>query len=133
MIKHIALTSTDPPARARTAASTAQRRPCTAVRPSSQIPRARARPPTDISSYRTCDAGLSESLNAEIRPLGLRSICVDLGYFRTSFLDPNNRAPYTNRIADYKAITVPADERWKCAFPSPFSSPFSSPAEARLC
>ena len=73
-------------------------------------------------------AGLSESLNTEIRPLGLRSICIDLGYFRTSFLDPNNRAPYTNRIADYKPITIPADERWKCA--SPFSS---SSTEARPC
>ncbi|KZT18860.1 NAD(P)-binding protein [Neolentinus lepideus HHB14362 ss-1] len=45
---------------------------------------------------------LSEALNAEISPLGLRSICIELGYFRTDFLTPDNRSAYTTRIADYE-------------------------------
>ncbi|KAH7923192.1 NAD(P)-binding protein [Leucogyrophana mollusca] len=53
--------------------------------------------------------GVSETLHAEIAPLGLRSICFDFGYFRTSFLTADNRAPYQPRIADYKAMSEQAD------------------------
>ena len=49
-------------------------------------------------------SGLSESLHREIEPLGLRSICFDLGYFRTSFLTAEHRGAEKERIADYKAI-----------------------------
>ena len=48
--------------------------------------------------------GLSEALHNEIEPLGLRSICFDLGYFRTSFLTADHRGAEKERIADYKAI-----------------------------
>ncbi|KAH8093857.1 hypothetical protein BXZ70DRAFT_948182 [Cristinia sonorae] len=34
---------------------------------------------------------LSESLRLEIEPLGLRSICIEPGFFRTNFLKPGNR------------------------------------------
>ncbi|KAF7980286.1 hypothetical protein HWV62_39055 [Athelia sp. TMB] len=45
--------------------------------------------------------GVSEALNAELAPLGLRSVCVDPGYFRTAFLVPENRTPFASRIGDY--------------------------------
>ena len=45
--------------------------------------------------------GVSEALNAELAPLGLRSVCIDPGYFRTAFLVPANRTPFVSRIADY--------------------------------
>ncbi|TFK17998.1 short chain dehydrogenase [Coprinopsis marcescibilis] len=48
--------------------------------------------------------GISYSLHEEIAPLGLRSICVDFGYFRTSFLSEGQRAPAVSRIADYQAV-----------------------------
>ncbi|KAK7459578.1 hypothetical protein VKT23_009560 [Stygiomarasmius scandens] len=48
---------------------------------------------------------LSETLHAEISPLGLRSICIDFGYFRTSFLDAEHRMPHVGKIEDYKDIT----------------------------
>lgn len=42
--------------------------------------------------------GLSESLDAEIAPFGLRSICIEPGYFRTKFISEGNRVPYDNKI-----------------------------------
>ncbi|KAF8190060.1 short chain dehydrogenase [Pholiota molesta] len=47
--------------------------------------------------------GISSSLHDEISPLGLRSICLDFGYFRTSFLAPDQRKPKVARISDYQA------------------------------
>ncbi|KAF8339652.1 short-chain oxidoreductase [Cantharellus anzutake] len=46
---------------------------------------------------------ISESLHEEISPLGLRSIYLEPGYFRTSFLKPGKRSEYVNRIEDYKS------------------------------
>ncbi|KAI0265352.1 short chain dehydrogenase [Gloeopeniophorella convolvens] len=57
--------------------------------------------------------GLSETLDAEISPLGLRSITIELGYFRTELLTTNNRAPYESRIVDYKEISAQADARFE--------------------
>jgi len=57
-----------------------------------------------------CVRGISESLNAEISPLGLRSIVFEPGYFRTDFLTADNRAPHIPRIADYAEITRGAHE-----------------------
>ncbi|KAF8874874.1 short chain dehydrogenase [Gymnopilus junonius] len=54
--------------------------------------------------------GISESLHAEISPLGLRSIHFEFGYFRTSFLAPGQRAPQVYRIADYKQISEQMEE-----------------------
>lgn len=50
-------------------------------------------------------AGLSETLHAEISPLGLRSICFEPGGFRTAALKPDHRTPYDPRITDYAEIT----------------------------
>ncbi|OBZ65286.1 hypothetical protein A0H81_14701 [Grifola frondosa] len=52
--------------------------------------------------------GLSETLNTEIAHLGLRSITVELGYFRTNMIV--NRTSYVNRIADYKEVITKADK-----------------------
>ncbi|PBK86434.1 NAD(P)-binding protein [Armillaria gallica] len=49
--------------------------------------------------------GISETLHVEVSPLGLRSICIDFGYFRTSFLTGDHRKPYVAKIDDYKEIT----------------------------
>ncbi|KAJ7598473.1 short chain dehydrogenase [Mycena floridula] len=49
--------------------------------------------------------GLSMTLDDEISPLGLRSCCIDYGYFRTSFLNADHRKPYVPRISDYKETT----------------------------
>ncbi|KAK1228108.1 hypothetical protein PQX77_008879 [Marasmius sp. AFHP31] len=49
--------------------------------------------------------GISQTLHAEIAPLGLRSICVDFGYFRTSFLTGDHRQPHVARIPDYQEMT----------------------------
>ncbi|KAK0460631.1 uncharacterized protein EV420DRAFT_1332184 [Desarmillaria tabescens] len=49
--------------------------------------------------------GISETLHVEVAPLGLRSICIDLGYFRTSFLTADHRKPHVSRIDDYKELT----------------------------
>ncbi|KAK0484438.1 hypothetical protein IW261DRAFT_1456503 [Armillaria novae-zelandiae] len=49
--------------------------------------------------------GISETLHAEVSPLGLRSICLDFGYFRTAFLSPDHRKPYVAKIGDYREIT----------------------------
>lgn len=48
---------------------------------------------------------MSETLHAEISPFGLRSTCIDFGYFRTEFLTNDHRAPYVPRIADYKEMS----------------------------
>ncbi|KAH7923191.1 NAD(P)-binding protein [Leucogyrophana mollusca] len=49
--------------------------------------------------------GLSETLNAEISPFGLRSICFEFGFFRTNFMAPDHRTPYQPRITDYNPMT----------------------------
>ncbi|KAK0224167.1 hypothetical protein IW262DRAFT_1493014 [Armillaria fumosa] len=49
--------------------------------------------------------GISETLHAEVSPLGLRSICLHFGYFRTAFLSPDHRKPYVPKIDDYREIT----------------------------
>ncbi|OBZ65318.1 hypothetical protein A0H81_14725 [Grifola frondosa] len=51
--------------------------------------------------------GISETLNAEISHLGLRSHVVELGYFSTNIIP--NRIPYVPRISDYSEIIGRAD------------------------
>ncbi|KAJ3570408.1 hypothetical protein NP233_g4424 [Leucocoprinus birnbaumii] len=53
--------------------------------------------------------GISATLHEEIAPLGLRSICIDLGYFRTSFLSSNNRSGWVPRIEDYRPMSEKAE------------------------
>ncbi len=47
-------------------------------------------------------AGLNKNLHAEISPLGLRSTCIEPGYFRTNLLTTNNFKPFTSRIPAYE-------------------------------
>ena len=63
-----------------------------------------------VTNYRTqphrlIHAGLSETLHAEITPLGLRSLNFEPGFFRTSLLRPGHRTPHNPRIADYTEMT----------------------------
>ncbi|KAI0315271.1 hypothetical protein OF83DRAFT_366130 [Amylostereum chailletii] len=55
---------------------------------------------------------LAQTLNAEISPFGLRSICIEPGYFRTAFLQGGNRGPSVSRIEEYKPITGAMDDMW---------------------
>ncbi|KAF8994489.1 short chain dehydrogenase [Cyathus striatus] len=48
--------------------------------------------------------GISQSLHDEISPLGLRSTCIDFGFFRTPFLSSTQRAPPVSRISDYQPL-----------------------------
>ncbi|KAF8906338.1 hypothetical protein CPB85DRAFT_1436984 [Mucidula mucida] len=50
--------------------------------------------------------GLSESLDLEISPLGLRSICFDFGAFRTKFLSVGTFDRIASDIKDYEALAA---------------------------
>ena len=50
-------------------------------------------------------SGISETLSDELEPFGIKSICVDLGYFRTPFLKDTQREPPVARIGDYQKFT----------------------------
>jgi len=54
--------------------------------------------------------GISESLHQELAPLGLRSICVEPGYFKTDLLTADNRAPFHSKIPEYEPVTTAAHE-----------------------
>ncbi|KAL0071229.1 hypothetical protein AAF712_001795 [Marasmius tenuissimus] len=54
--------------------------------------------------------GLSSTLHQEISPLGLRSICVDLGYFRTAFLKEGRCLQSATRLDDYRQIAEESRE-----------------------
>lgn len=47
---------------------------------------------------------MSDALDTEIKPFGLRSICFEPGYFRTSFLADNHRGHGEARIPDYQEL-----------------------------
>ncbi|EIM80691.1 NAD-P-binding protein [Stereum hirsutum FP-91666 SS1] len=53
---------------------------------------------------------ISESMDVELSPFGLRSLCIEPGYFRTKAVDPANRAPYVNHIEDYREMIGAKDE-----------------------
>ena len=54
--------------------------------------------------------GISESLHQELAPLGLRSICIEPGYFKTDLLTTDNRAPFHSKISDYESVTSATHE-----------------------
>jgi NAD(P)-dependent dehydrogenase (short-subunit alcohol dehydrogenase family) len=45
--------------------------------------------------------GLSEAMSAELAPLGIRATVVELGFFRTDFLDATSLVAMRNEIGDY--------------------------------
>jgi NAD(P)-dependent dehydrogenase (short-subunit alcohol dehydrogenase family) len=53
------------------------------------------------SSTKFAVEGLSESLHAELAPLGIHVTVVEPGYFRTDFLDATSLSISANRIEDY--------------------------------
>ncbi|KAI0045390.1 short chain dehydrogenase [Auriscalpium vulgare] len=61
------------------------------------------------AATKAVNRSISEALNHEISPLGLRSICVEPGFFRTAFLAEGQVAPYISRIDDYKEVTAATD------------------------
>ncbi|KAI0040856.1 short chain dehydrogenase [Auriscalpium vulgare] len=67
------------------------------------------------SATKVVNRMLAEALHLEIAPLGLRSLCVEPGYFRTAFLTDGNRAPYVSRIEDYREVTAATDALFQAA------------------
>jgi NAD(P)-dependent dehydrogenase (short-subunit alcohol dehydrogenase family) len=55
--------------------------------------------------------GLSEALDAELRPLGIRVTIIEPGRFRTDFLDERSLQRAEQVIADYSATAVAARQR----------------------
>lgn len=55
------------------------------------------------SSTKFAVEGLSESLHAELAPLGIAVTVVEPGYFRTDFLDSSSLSVSATRIDDYNA------------------------------
>ncbi len=53
------------------------------------------------SSTKFAVEGLSESLHAELKPLGIAVTVVEPGYFRTDFLDAKSLTTSPNAMADY--------------------------------
>jgi NAD(P)-dependent dehydrogenase (short-subunit alcohol dehydrogenase family) len=53
------------------------------------------------SSTKFAVEGLSESLHAELAPLGIHVTVVEPGYFRTDFLDSSSLSVSSNGISDY--------------------------------
>ena len=51
-------------------------------------------------------SGLTESLRAEVGPLGIQVCCVEPGYFRTGFLNPGARMQTETRLQDYDDTAV---------------------------
>lgn len=51
-------------------------------------------------------SGLTESLRAEVAPLGISICCIEPGYFRTGFLNPGARMQTQRRIKDYDDTAV---------------------------
>jgi len=49
-------------------------------------------------------AGFTESLAAEVKPLGIKATVVEPGYFRTAFLNPDSLAVPNNPIDAYKEV-----------------------------
>ncbi|KAF9044995.1 hypothetical protein BJ165DRAFT_1474744 [Panaeolus papilionaceus] len=47
---------------------------------------------------------ISQTMHDEIKHLGLRTTCIDFGFFRTRVLAAGKRAPKVVRIADYQEI-----------------------------
>lgn len=57
-----------------------------------------------ISNYNTTKwaiTGLSESLDLELRPLGIVCVVIEPGYFRTNLLNPERRQLSATQIEDY--------------------------------
>jgi hypothetical protein len=49
--------------------------------------------------------GAVETLNLETKPLGIRSLLVEPGFFRTELLNANNTVYVDTKIDDYKPLT----------------------------
>jgi len=58
---------------------------------------------------------ISEALHHEVAPFGLRSIYLEPGYFRTSFMDQGRRPEYVHRIEEYQPVLAPYLESFRTA------------------
>jgi len=48
--------------------------------------------------------GISSTLHVEVAPFGLRSVCIEPGYFQTSLLAEAKLKPLISCIDEYKSI-----------------------------
>lgn len=49
--------------------------------------------------------GAVETLNLETKPLGIRSLLVETGFFRAELLNANNTTYIDTKFDDYKPVT----------------------------
>lgn len=56
---------------------------------------------------------IAESLDEEVAPFGVRSLCLEPGYFRTSFLQGDKIPVYESRIKDYEPTIAPLFELFR--------------------
>ncbi|EXF82067.1 retinol dehydrogenase [Colletotrichum fioriniae PJ7] len=59
--------------------------------------------------------GAVEALNLEVAPLGLKTLLVEPGFFRTELLNANNTVYVETKIPDYKPIVDPLYAQFKGA------------------
>ncbi|KXH26066.1 retinol dehydrogenase [Colletotrichum nymphaeae SA-01] len=59
--------------------------------------------------------GAVETLNLEVAPLGLKTLLVEPGFFRTELLNANNTVYVDTKIPDYKPIVDPLYAQFKGA------------------
>lgn len=52
---------------------------------------------------------VAATLKVEVAPFNIRALCIDLGYFRTTFLADDHRKPYQSRIEDYRRMSEKAN------------------------
>ncbi|THH02229.1 hypothetical protein EW026_g613 [Hermanssonia centrifuga] len=57
--------------------------------------------------------GLSEALHTETSPFGLRSICIDAGFFRSNITEGVHHVSPEARIDDYRKMVEAATVKWE--------------------
>lgn len=61
--------------------------------------------PPSSSPKLTIPVGAVETLNLEVKPLGIRTLLVEPGFFRTDLLNADNTVYINSKIDDYKPVT----------------------------
>lgn len=59
---------------------------------------------TEMLRSLTMDPGAVETLDVETKPLGIKTLLVEPGFFRTEFLNEKNAVYVNTKIDDYKPL-----------------------------
>lgn len=69
---------------------------------------------------------LTESLQQELAPLGIQVCLIQLGHFRTAFLQPNHRRKAKHTISDYETVLTPIRSAFNALDGAQQGSPFKA-------